>query len=106
MRVIGFATTPREIADVLAKRRYELGLRLGEVDDLAGLHQGYAAKLECGTKHVGEMSLPALLATYGLRIAIVEDEAGLPRNVRRFLAEAGERKPTAPQARRPYANAA
>lgn len=69
--------TYEELLIVLAKHRHQLGLSQLAVDDLAGFQSGYTGHLERGpaSKHgrgLGRMSLPTLLDTYGLRLAIVE----------------------------------
>jgi len=66
-----------ELISVLVEHRGKLGLSQLAVDDLAGFHSGYTGKLEVGTKAkcgrgLGRMSLPTLLDTYGLRLAVVE----------------------------------
>jgi len=88
MNVIGFASTPDEIVALLARRRYELGMTSRAVETVAGLADGYVSKIECGTKSLGRVSLPTLLAAYGLRLAVVEDEAGLPARTRAFIGTA------------------
>ncbi|WP_036286897.1 hypothetical protein [Methylosinus sp. PW1] len=96
MRIVGYASTPREIVALIEQRRYALGLRSLEVDDLAGVQPSYLSKAACGSKNLGDMSMPAILGALGLRIAIVEDDAGLPAATRRFLDELPARPQTAP----------
>lgn len=78
MTVIGYADSIEGLVRLLAKRRYDLGIASLNIDTIAGLADGHTAKIECRTKGLGDISLHALLATYVLRLAIIEDEAALP----------------------------
>lgn len=82
MRLIGLPNSPEEIVECLAARRYELGITQRAIDQIAGLADGHTSKIECGTKRLGDISLPALLATLGLRIAIVAEDERLPERTR------------------------
>ena len=78
MTVIGHAYSPNEIAKLIARRRYQLGISSRHLDQIAGLADGHTSKIECGSKKLGDISLPALLATLGLRLAVVADDESLP----------------------------
>jgi hypothetical protein len=52
------------------RRRRQLGLTLLDVDFAAGLQDGYAAKLECGVRNFGDMSLAAVLETLDLELVV------------------------------------
>ena len=80
---IGYARTPGEIARILAIRRTQLGITSRQLDQIAGLADGHTSKIECGTKNLGQISLPILLETLGLKLAIVADDGALPRQTRR-----------------------
>jgi len=78
LTVIGHAYSPNEIAKLIAKRRYQLGISSRHLDQIAGLADGHTSKIECGSKKLGDISLPALLATLGLRLTVVADDESLP----------------------------
>lgn len=88
MHLLGLAETPGEIAGLLDLRRRELGLTSLAVDDVAGTQSGYASKLFCGKKRLGDMSLPALLGALGARLVVVADDAWLPAVTRREMGSA------------------
>ena len=64
-------TTLEAIVTACQARRKQLGLPQLAVDDLSGLHSGYTAKLECGLKGLGKLSLPLLLGALKLELAVV-----------------------------------
>jgi len=97
MVVIGFATTPREVVELLARRRYALGLTQAETDELSGTCERYVSKLESGMRGLGDMSLSAICGCLGVKLAVVEDEAGLPAAVQRYLAELPPRRQSEPR---------
>ncbi len=78
MTVIGHAYSPNEIAKLIARRRYQLGISSRHMDQIVGLADGHTSKIECGSKKLGDISLPALLATLGLRLTVVADDESLP----------------------------
>ncbi len=84
-RLVGTASTPREIANCLRSRRLELGLTQSAVCHLAGVQDGYVGKLEVGVRTLGPMSLGAMLGALGLRLAVIADDASLPAITRREL---------------------
>jgi transcriptional regulator with XRE-family HTH domain len=51
-----------ELTQALAARRRQLGLRQLDLDEKAGLQNGYAGKVEAGIRHLGYLSLPMILA--------------------------------------------
>jgi len=56
----------------LKARRYELGLPQLEVDEIAGLQNGYCAKIESRMKNLGPVSLGCLLGALGLELHVVK----------------------------------
>ena len=86
-RLIGFATTPLEIARLLQKRRYELGITGDVLSNIAGLADRHLSKIECGSKGLGSMSLPTLLSALGCRLILVADDEKLPKIVKRYVSE-------------------
>jgi transcriptional regulator with XRE-family HTH domain len=55
----------------LVARRKQLGLSQLDVDEISGLQPGYTAKIECGTKRVGYLSLTLLLGALKLDLEAV-----------------------------------
>ena len=92
MRLVGIATTPDEIVECLAQRRCELGVNSRMLDDFAGLAPGHTSKIACGVRGLGDISLPTLLATLGLRLAIVADDALLPPQTRAHVGAMRQRQ--------------
>jgi hypothetical protein len=89
-RLIGTASTPKEIADALNIRRQEMNLTLIEMNEALGFATNYLSKLVAPgyKKHLGTESLPALLTATGCRLAIIHDEeAPLPPIILRALAD-------------------
>lgn len=78
MHVLGHAQSTSELAKLIAARRYQLGISSRHLDQIAGLADGHTSKIECGSKKLGDISLPALLATLGLKLAVVVDDDSLP----------------------------
>ena len=85
VEVIGLVASITELSQALAHRRYQLGMTSRVVDDLAGLADGHTSKLECGTKNLGDVTLPALLATYGLKLVLVASDDDVPSRVKPYL---------------------
>jgi hypothetical protein len=63
--------TYQELTLAFAARRRQLGLRQLDADEKAGLQSSYVGKLEIGTRKLGSLSLPMLLAAYDLDILLV-----------------------------------
>ncbi len=61
----------RDFCKKLQQRRMDLGHTSLEIDAIAGLQDGYAAKIECGLKGLGPVSFP-LFPAIGLRLALAE----------------------------------
>jgi len=78
LTVIGHAYSPNEIVKLIAKRHYQLGISSRHLDQITGLADGHTSKIECGSRKLGDISLPALLATLGLKLAVVVDDEILP----------------------------
>jgi hypothetical protein len=66
-----------QLVQVLDARRRQLGMRMADVDYKSGLQDGYAAKLICGMRKLGPVSLPLMLETLGLEILVTLDKLGL-----------------------------
>jgi hypothetical protein len=66
-----------QLVQVLDARRRQLGMRMADVDYKSGLQEGYAAKLICGMRKLGPVSLPLMLETLGLAILVTLDKLGL-----------------------------
>lgn len=80
-KYIGSATTPLEIAKLLQRRRYELGISGETLSNIAGLADRHLSKIECGSKGLGTMSLPTLLSALGCQLILVANNEMLPRIV-------------------------
>ena len=85
MTIIGEAWTHEALARVIAQRRQSMGLTQADLGYLAGLQDGYMAKLELGeqgtfsgkrktARTFGPKSLFSVLRPLGLRLVIVEDK--------------------------------
>jgi predicted transcriptional regulator len=85
MQKFGEATTLKELMAIVRERRKALGITQRDFDDIAGLQPGYQGKLEAGVKHPGYLSLPCILGALGLKLIVVEAEAGLPRVTRSYV---------------------
>jgi hypothetical protein len=66
-----------ELIQYLDARRRQLGMTMVDLDYKSGLQEGYAAKLICGMKTLGPVSLPLMLQTLGLEILLTLDKLGL-----------------------------
>lgn len=78
MHITGHTKSFSELAKLIARRRYQLGISSRRLDQIAGLAEGYTSKIECGSKKLGDIPLPALLATLELRPSVVADDESLP----------------------------
>jgi hypothetical protein len=72
---LAIVTTFEGLRRAFDLRKRELRLTNLALDDIAGLQSGYTGKLLCGTRRVGEISLPALLGALGLEIVLVRSRA-------------------------------
>ena len=52
-------------------------MTMSDLDYKSGLQEGYAAKLICGMRSLGPVSLPLMLETLGLEILVTLDRLGL-----------------------------
>lgn len=79
---IAYCWNYRGLMNALKARRMDLGLSQLEVDDKAGLQDGYCGKLEAwdrdGGRRWGPVSLDLLLGAYDLGIALVEIRPAAP----------------------------
>jgi transcriptional regulator with XRE-family HTH domain len=68
------------LVEALKARRQALGLTQAEVDDLAGLQDGYTGKIEQPRQNfgriMGDLSFRLLLATYGVKLIVAEIKPG------------------------------
>lgn len=88
-QLVGTADDAASIAAVLNVRRQQLGLSLGEMNDLTGFAGGYCNKIFAPNyrKQLGHLSLPVFLKTLGCRLAIIADDESLPPITKRALNE-------------------
>jgi hypothetical protein len=68
---------------VFDERRVELGLRMMDVDLHAELQDGYFAKLMCGLRNFGPVSLPKVLAALGLEICLMPGDSKIEKSNRK-----------------------
>lgn len=80
-RRIAVVRNYQEFMDALRARADELGMTRLDIDDRAGLQDGYASKLLAPVpiKSVGPVSLGPVLGAMGLMIVVVEDAEALAR---------------------------
>jgi hypothetical protein len=73
-----------DVIRALRDRTDELQISRGSIDTIAGLSDGYSAKLlsEHPSKVLGPMSMGATLETLGLRLMLVEDTAATARTMK------------------------
>jgi hypothetical protein len=62
-----------DLVEAIRARRDELGITCETMDAISGLSAGHSAKLACGTKGIGRVSLPAVLGALGAALVLVED---------------------------------
>jgi hypothetical protein len=79
-------TTYRTLVETFRQRAVEMELSRSEIDRIAGLPSGYAGKiLSTGKaknpKRMGMISLENMLATLGLKIILIEDDAATARTL-------------------------
>jgi transcriptional regulator with XRE-family HTH domain len=67
-----------QLTQALAARRRSLGLRQLDADEKSGLASGYVGKIECGTRKLGDLSLPMLLAAYDCDLILAPRAAVSP----------------------------
>jgi hypothetical protein len=85
MEIIGIAQSPAEIAGLLDLQRRRLGLVNLCLDDVAGLQQGYSAKIFAGVKRLGDMSMPAMIGATGCKLVVVHDPDWIPAVTRQHI---------------------
>jgi hypothetical protein len=88
-QLVGTARNVSEIAAAMNARRLQLGLTIAELNEIAGFAGGYTAKIFAPgyDKSLGKLSLPVLLESLGLRLAIISDDGAIPPITRRALNE-------------------
>jgi hypothetical protein len=74
-----------DVINALRDRTDELQISREAIDSIAGLSDGYAAKLlsESPSKVLGPISMGPTLQTLGLRLMLVEDTAATARTIER-----------------------
>lgn len=98
MQIVARIATYPELRDALRARRQELGLTQLELDYLSGVQDGWTGKAECSAKRWGQMSLACALGALGLRVVLVEDESGIPRQTAEMAAMSRRRPAKLPPA--------
>jgi hypothetical protein len=68
---VGTAIEYSHLRKLIAERRKELGLSQLEVDEMAGVQTGYTGKVECGTRHLGDVSFGCILGALGLHVDLM-----------------------------------
>ena len=71
----------------LDRRRRELGLRMEDLDHVSGLQGGYSAKLFCGMRRFGELSLSCLLGALECDLVVVPRAEASPAERRALSAD-------------------
>jgi hypothetical protein len=82
------ATPIRDHDDLVAlvrRRQDELGVACVTIDEIAGVPDGYFAKLVRGIKRFGPISIFVVLSALGLRIRVEEDPDAIAKFRRRWL---------------------
>lgn len=64
-----------DLLEAARRRKAELNLTFEAIDRIAGVCEGYSAKLLSPRpmRHLGLVSLPLVMAALGIRFAIIED---------------------------------
>lgn len=88
-RLLATAEDPQSLADVMNRRRIELGISQTDLDHVTGMASGYCSKIFATkyNKSLGALSLPVMLGALGLKLAVVADDESLPPITRRVVAE-------------------
>lgn len=70
-----------DLVDTLRARADELGATRLQIDDAAGLHEGYASKLLTKTtiRALGRVSLGPMLQALGIALVAIDDPQALAR---------------------------
>lgn len=82
--------TYAQLQQALAARRRQLGLRQLELDEKSGLMSGYSGKIEVGTRKLGNISLPNLLAALDCDLLLAPRSASAPIERRAGSASSAE----------------
>lgn len=61
-----------ELRAAIDARRKMLSLTMADLDHRSGVQPGYSAKLICGLRHFGPMSLEVLLGALGVDLVLIE----------------------------------
>jgi hypothetical protein len=64
-----------ELLAALNARRRQLGFTMEAFDERSGLTGGYSAKVFCGMRRFGQMSLPVVLETLGLELLVAPKDS-------------------------------
>lgn len=86
-RILGDVNKYSDLHEIMRARADELGLTREHIDELAGLHSGYAAKLLSPKpiKKLGDLLLGLMMPGLGMRLVAIEDLDALERITRRGL---------------------
>lgn len=68
----------QQLLQALNVRRRELNLTMAELDDRSSLQSGYSAKLFCGMRRPGPLSLDMLAAALDVDFAVIPRSATPP----------------------------
>ena len=69
-----------DLAAALNRQRQRQGMTLLELDHLAALQNGYSAKIMCGVKSLGPLSLSGMLMALGCELRVVLAPSKQPEN--------------------------
>jgi hypothetical protein len=73
-----------EPIDALRVRRHELDVSFSTLDQTSVLHLGYSSKVlapgPVKPKHLGPVSLTAILGALGVKLALIEDREAMARS--------------------------
>jgi transcriptional regulator with XRE-family HTH domain len=72
----------QQLTEALAARRRFLGLRQLDADEKSGLMSRYVGKIECGTRKLGDLSLPMLLAALNCDLLLAPRTGSEPAEAR------------------------
>jgi hypothetical protein len=65
-----------QLREAINARRKQLGLTMLELDEKSGCQSGYSAKLICGDKNFGPMSMDAILGALQMDIVLIARRTG------------------------------
>jgi hypothetical protein len=89
---LGVITDYDSLISTLRARADGLGISLRSLDEAAGLHESYSAKILAGHRGLGRVSMGPMLGALGLRLLAVADDDALAK-IRGLLAPRGYQGP-------------